>query len=148
MNRPILFLYTIYFACLPFLSHSQCDSTNITGNLYINSDTTINGALNISGTFTIPSGITVTVDPFSSGSCGELKIYAGRIFIEGTINGNQAGYEGGQGGLGGSVVSSPTGDASGITGCSNSGDPGQIVVEAGKGGDDGQGNGAGDGANM
>ena len=63
-------------------AYSQCDSAIISGNLYIGSDTILSGAYNVSGSFTIPAGVTITVESNSSGNCGNLKIYADKIFIE------------------------------------------------------------------
>ncbi len=124
---------------------AQCDSTIIAGDYIITSNTTLSGSYYVTGEFIVEVNATITVEPYSSNSCGELKIYADKIVIDGDINGNGSGYTGGSGGSTGSLVSSSTGDVSALTNCSSSGSTGQIELEGGMGGNDGNGLGAGDG---
>lgn len=124
---------------------AQCDSVIIWGDFTVSSNTTMSGSYYYTGNFVVESNVTVTVAPYSNGSCGELNIYANKIEINGSINADGAGYAGGSGGAYGTLVSSSTGDASALTDCSNTGDPGHVEVEGGKGGNDGNGSGGGDG---
>jgi hypothetical protein len=132
------FFYPVLFSFFTLASYAQCDnndSTTINGNFIIGSDTTLSGIFSMITDFHVLPGITVTVDPISAGGCGGFKIYAETIVIEGTINADGAGNLGGGGGAEGTMVSSdPTGNESGLTGCSNSGSTAQLVVEEGKAG--------------
>ncbi|GEM_PF-691016 len=134
-STSILFIYSGISA--------QCDSTIITGDYIISTNTTLSGSYYVTGQFIVESNVTVTVQPYSSNGCGELKIYADKIAIYGNIDGDGAGYEGGSGGASGSQVSSSTGDASALTGCSSSSSPGQVEVEGGVEGNAGDGPGGG-----
>ncbi|MBM78105.1 MAG: hypothetical protein CL846_06450 [Crocinitomicaceae bacterium] len=136
-----------FFLILPFFiikNHfGQCDSTIIQGDFFITNDTTLSGSYYVLGSFHVLDNINVDVKKYSNNSCGLLKVYADKIIIDGTIDASFAGYSGGLGGGKGDLVSSSTGDAGGLTGCSDSGNPGQIEVEAGFGGADGNGSGGG-----
>ena len=77
----------------------QCDSTIIQGDFFIYNDTTLSGTYYILGEFKILSGATVNVSHYSTNSCGNLKIYADKIRIEGDIDADFAGLTGGSGGL-------------------------------------------------
>ena len=121
----------------------QCDSTIIQGDFFIYNDTTLSGTYYILGEFKILSGATVNVSHYSSNSCGNLKIYADKIRVEGDIDADFAGFTGGSGGLKGTLVSSSTGHSNGLTSCSGSSNPGQIEVEGGFGGLAGNGPGGG-----
>ena len=83
-----LFLRNILI-CFLFLSgilvYSQCITTNITGDLIISTNQSLEGTYNITGQFKVNSGVNVSVIPYSSNSCGELVINAQIIDIEGTI---------------------------------------------------------------
>lgn len=127
-----------------FKNHlGQCDSTIIQGDFFVNNDTTLSGSYYVLGEFHISSNTNVEVKKYSNNSCGELRVYADKIVVEGTIDASYSGYLGGSGGLKGDVVSSSTGNAGALTGCSGSGSSGQIEVEAGFGGEDGFGDGGG-----
>ena len=96
-----LFLRNILI-CFLFLSgilvYSQCITTNITGDLIVSTNQSLEGTYNITGLFKVNAGIKVTVTPYSSNSCGELVINAQTIEIEGTIDADGAGNTGGNGG--------------------------------------------------
>lgn len=143
--RNIFFL----FAGLFFIqwSFAQCDSIEVSGDLTVNSTTLMSGVYVIEGTFSISSGVTVYVTPFSANGCGELKIYAHEIYIYGEINGDYAGFIGGSGGERGYDVSSATGHSASLTSCNDSGSEGHISVQGGFGGSDGTGPGKGIGGN-
>ncbi|MFN7013695.1 MAG: hypothetical protein ACK4ON_05435, partial [Bacteroidia bacterium] len=140
--------FTLYFtlACSLFSFYkvsAQCQDTTISGNLIISNDIILSGKYTISGTFRVMPGVTVYVQPYNFGNCGKLEVIANKIIIEGTINGDFAGYTGGTGGAGGSTVSSVTGDANGLTACSNKDNTGHIIVHGGSAGLAGMGPGAG-----
>ncbi|MCX7744191.1 MAG: hypothetical protein N2167_06455, partial [Flavobacteriales bacterium] len=97
------------FVSLSATIFSQCVTTNITGNYTQTTDIILSGVINVTGTYTLPAGVTITVAPFTTDSCGSLTINAKKIVIEGTINADYAGYPGGAGGAGGSSVTSITG---------------------------------------
>lgn len=140
MNKILL------FALASFLSlqlNAQCDSIQIPSNYTLASDLIMSGTYVVNGTFTVPAGITVFVTSYETNGCGELKIYATDIVIEGTIDGNYAGYIGGAGGVRGAVVSSATGHESSLTDCSDPGNTGNISVEGGFAGSNGSGPGMG-----
>lgn len=78
----------------------QCTPTNLSGNQVISSNTTwTSGTYNISGDFTVNSGVTLTIS-YNNGC--PLIINAQNITIQGTINANGAGARGGAGATGGS----------------------------------------------
>jgi hypothetical protein len=129
------------FICLR--SFGQCDSVNISGDLIVSSSTLMSGTYVVSGDFVLQSGNTIYITPYSSNSCGKLKIYANNITIDGTIDGNYAGYPGGLGGDGGVLVTSITGHQIALTACTDSGNYGKISVEGGKAGLAGEGPGGG-----
>jgi len=139
----------IFFACIASAIscgiHAQCDTTIVPGDLTISAPQFLSGTIIVNGSFHVLSGVTVYVEPFSAGSCGKLEIQAQNIFIDGSIDGNNAGYPGGNPGLGGSTVNSLTGDQNGLTNCSNKDNSGQITVDGGYGGTNGFGLGAGSG---
>ncbi|MFT5777498.1 MAG: hypothetical protein ACI837_000433 [Crocinitomicaceae bacterium] len=126
-------------------SSAQCDSTTIPSDYTLASDLIMSGTYFINGTFTVPAAFTVTITPYSSNSCGELKIYADNIVIDGVINGDFAGYVGGTGGARGTIVGSSTGHTASLASCDDPDNEGNITVEAGFGGLDGNGPGAGQG---
>lgn len=139
---------TLCFALVCFLfsihkASAQCQDTTITGNLIVSSDVILSGKYTVNGTFRVIPGVTVYVQAYNFGSCGKLEVIANKIIIEGTINGDFAGYTGGAGGAGGSNVSSVTGDADGLTACSNKDNTGHIIVHGGDAGLSGMGPGAG-----
>lgn len=140
MLRKIFLLASLSVAQL---SIAQCDSIPVSGDLTVNSTTLMSGVYVVDGVFTIPSGVTVYVTPYSANGCGELKIYADEIYILGEIDGNYAGFVGGDGGERGNDVTSATGHASSLTSCNDSGSEGHIAVQGGLGGNDGTGPGKG-----
>ena len=79
-------------------SYSQCGTIPVVGDLIISSNQNMTGTWNITGTFQVDAGVTVTVTPYSTNGCGELIINATNINIQGNINGDFAGYTGGSGG--------------------------------------------------
>jgi hypothetical protein len=109
----------LFALCVNSGANAQCDTTSISGNFTVTFSQFLSGTIIVSGTFHIPAGVTVYVEPYSFGSCGKLEIHAQNIRIEGNIDGNYAGYVGGSGGNGGSTVNSLTGDQNALTSCSN-----------------------------
>lgn len=122
---------------------SQCQETTINGDFIQNSDIILSGKYIVNGTFRVKPGVTVYVQSYNYGNCGKLEVIANKILIEGTINGDFAGYPGGTGGMGGTAVYSVTGDTAGLTACSNKDNTGHIIVQGGQAGTAGQGPGAG-----
>lgn len=123
---------------------AQCPPvTTISGNLTVSSSMILSGTYSVSGTFQIPSGVTVFVGKYSSGACGKFEVFAKKIIVDGVINADDAGYLGGNGGAGGNLATSLTGDAVSITTCSNKDNTGHVSVEGGKQGGNGNGPGAG-----
>ncbi len=103
----------------------------------------MSGTYVVNGTFTVPAGITVFVTSFETNGCGQLKIYATDIVIDGTIDGNYAGYAGGTGGIRGTTVSSSTGHATSLSSCDDPDNAGNIILQAGGAGGNGNGPGMG-----
>lgn len=128
---------------LSVAAFSQCVTTNISGDYTQTTDIILSGVINVTGTYTLPAGVTITVSPFTTDSCGSLTINAKKIVIEGTINADYAGYPGGAGGAGGSSVTSVTGHTNALTGCQDKDNPGQITVGGGQAGQPGAGPGGG-----
>lgn len=124
-------------------ANAQCDSVTIANDLVVSSDALMAGIYVVNGTFTVESGVTIYVTPYSSNSCGALKIYADNIEILGNINGDYAGYSGGTGGNAGSLISSLTGHVTALNACTGTGNTGIVTVEGGKAGQSGTGPGAG-----
>lgn len=124
-------------------TQAQCPTNTINGDLTISADMFMSGSYIVSGTFRINPGVTVYVQPYNFGSCGLLEIQANKIIINGNINGEFCGYDGGAGGAAGTNVTSITGDATAIDNCSNKDNTGQVTVHAGGGGLAGSGNGSG-----
>ena len=122
MIRKLLLLATLYTSQV----NAQCDSLVINNDLVISSDALMSGIYVVNGTFTVQSGVTIYVTPYSSNSCGALKIYANNIEIIGNINGDFAGYEGGNGGTAGSTVASLTGHLTALDACTGTGNTGSV----------------------
>ncbi|MCO5260112.1 MAG: hypothetical protein M9916_08215 [Crocinitomicaceae bacterium] len=122
---------------------AQCDTTYLSGNQLISTDTTLSGVYSISGNFTIEEGITVMVKPYSTGGCGTLKVIANNITIKGTINGDYAGYLGGNAGAGATNVTSSTGHTNSLVACEDKDNSGAVTVYGGGAGLVGNGSGAG-----
>jgi len=136
-------LFFLSITCFISRIGAQCDTTNVNGNLTISFPQFLSGTIIVSGTFHVPAGVTLYVEPYSFGGCGKLEIHAQNIIIDGTIDGNFAGYNGGTGGLGGSTVNSLTGDQTALSNCSNKDNSGQITVDGGYSGTIGVGPGSG-----
>lgn len=126
-------------------AQAQCTTTTVNGDLVLSSDMFLSGTYVVSGTFHILPGVTAYVQPYAFGGCGTVEIQATKIIIEGTIDGDNAGYSGGAGGAGAVLVTSLTGDIVALNTCSNADNTGQVTVEGGKGGLVGNGPGAGAG---
>jgi len=141
MRKKMFLVLTTLFSTIA--AKAQCDTTTITGNLTISTDMFLSGTLNVSGTFQINAGVTVYVMPYGVDNCGQLIVKAQEINILGNINGDYAGYPGGQPGFGGTIVSSLTGDITAIDNCSNKDNTGQVTVQSGQGGTNGMGIGGG-----
>lgn len=141
MIKHVLFSLSLIVGA--FTVSAQCDSTNVPNNYTISSDLLMSGTYVVNGTFTIASGATVYVTPYGTNSCGKLTIYADNIVIEGTINGDFAGFEGGAGGSRGTVASSITGHEIALVDCTDSGSEGQVSVAGGSEGAVGNGPGGG-----
>lgn len=122
---------------------AQCTTTNMSTDLTVSSSTFMSGIFNITGDFHVPAGVTVFVQSYENGGCGKLEIHADNILIEGTINGDFSGFDGGNGGAPGTAVTSLTGDGTAINDCSNKDNTGQVTLEPGQSGNDGNGPGAG-----
>jgi len=137
----VFFVLTTFICITPV--YTQCDTTYLSSNLEIEFDEFLSGVYYIEGDFILPVGMTVYVLPYSSGSCGKLEINASNIIINGTINGNYAGYPGGNLGTGGNAVNSITGDQNALTNCSNKDNAGRIEVAGGMAGISGEGIGGG-----
>jgi hypothetical protein len=118
---------------------AQCDTTDVTGDLIISSSSFLSGVYRVTGTFKVNSGTTVFVQTNETNGCGKLEVIASEILIEGTINGDYAGYKGGTGGAPGVNAMSLTGDAVAITSCNNKDNTGIVQLEGGKAGTPGFG---------
>lgn len=131
--------------CIAFaqIVTAQCDTTDVSGNMIVSSSTFMSGVYRISGKFQVNTGTTVFVQPYSTNSCGSLEIIASEIIIDGTINGDYAGYSGGTGGAPGQNVNSLTGDQTAINSCSNKDNTGLVQLSGGAPGLPGNGPGAG-----
>lgn len=140
--KKIILLLTALFS-LVFNSQAQCDSVNIGSNYSISADIIMGGTYVINGTFTLQAGATIFVTPYTTNNCGSLRIYANKIVILGTINGDYAGFPGGAGGAKGLLVTSTTGDELSLTSCNDPDNTGDILVESGFSGLVGAGLGAG-----
>ncbi len=144
-------ILSLIIASISAMIYAQCDSIQVNADMVISTDQILSGTYVVDGDFVVQSGVTVFIEPYSSGSCGALKVYADNIVIEGDINGNFAGYNGGTGGSKGLSVTSVTGHAASLTTCNDSGTQGHVNIEGGKAGMNGEGPGGGlagvDGAN-
>lgn len=138
-----LVMISTFFVAFQFSTFSQCDSVVISSDLTVSSDDLMSGTYVVQGIFTITSNTTVYVTPYANNGCGELKIYAEQIIIDGKINGDYAGFEGGIGGGKGQTVTSNTGHIASLTSCSDAGSQGHINVAGGLPGIIGNGPGAG-----
>ena len=137
-----LFLSAIGLA-LSLQVSAQCDTTDVSGDMIINSSTYLSGVYRVTGKFQVNSGKTVFVQAYEVNGCGKLEVIADEIIIDGTINGDFAGYQGGNGGAPGQNAMSLTGDAIAINTCNNKDNTGIVQLEGGKKGALGQGPGAG-----
>jgi len=95
--------YTSGFRTFYYYSTTTCGDVDHLGqNWTIAANTTLQGNHINVGTFTVNSGITITVDP----NCHYFNVSAQTITINGTINGNGAGGLGGAGGIASSTYGS------------------------------------------
>lgn len=140
MTKILFSIATLFSA---FIGFTQCDSIEYSGDFVISNDMLLSGVYVVSGDFTVEQGVTVYITPYESNGCGELKIYAESITIDGTINGDYAGYTGGDGGLKGLGVNSVTGHANALTSCVDEGSEGHVSIEGGFSGQIGSGPGGG-----
>lgn len=138
----LLFAFLIA-TCTALSAKAQCDTTYVNGDMTQSSSNFLSGTYIVDGTFHVLSGVTVFVGPLEFGGCGKLEVYADNIIIDGEINGDNSGHLGGAGGNGGSAVTSLTGNAASIDGCSGEDDTGHLSVEGGISGSSGQGEGGG-----
>ncbi len=123
--------------------NAQCVTTNIPGDYTQSTDIVLSGIINVTGTYTLPAGVTITVPSYGLDNCGSLTINAEKIVINGNIIADGSGYIGGAAGLGATSVTSITGHENGLTGCVDKDNPGQITVGGGQAGFAGTGSGAG-----
>lgn len=140
MKKPLLILCSVFSTLTIF---SQCTTSNIPGNYTQSTDIIQSGIINVTGTYTLPAGVTITVPSYGLDNCGSLVINASKIIITGNIVADNSGNLGGNGGLGATLVTSITGHENGLTGCIDKDNPGQITVGGGQGGQPGTGSGAG-----
>ncbi|MBP7077064.1 MAG: T9SS type A sorting domain-containing protein [Bacteroidales bacterium] len=90
--------YTAIARTFYYYSSTTCGDVDHLGqNWTIASDVTLQGRHYNVGTFTVNSGVTVSVNS----SCHYFNVEATSIYVYGTINGNGAGGLGGSGGAGG-----------------------------------------------
>lgn len=136
-------LFSALFLTLMSQVYGQCDTTQVNGDMTVSSSTFLSGVYYVNGTFKVNSGVIVFVQTYGFNGCGKLEIHADNIQIDGTINGDYAGYSGGTGGAPGQDVSSLTGDAASLTGCSNKDNTGIVQLQGGLAGTSGMGPGAG-----
>lgn len=141
--KKLITLLTIFSVLWSSQVDAQCDTTYVTGNMILSNSTFLSGVYYITGTFKVNTGATVFVQKYSVNQCGKLEIHATSIFVEGTINGDYAGFPGGIGGAPGQTVSSLTGDNLSLTSCSNKDNTGIVQLEGGVFGANGTGPGAG-----
>lgn len=113
-----------------------------TGNVTIANNITLGGNISINGNFTLNSGITITVPQ----GC-PLVINATNITINGTINANNSGELGGNGGVQGGYWSSEGNntDGRGILWCSDKDNCRELKTIGGGAGGNGAGAGGGNG---
>lgn len=121
----------------------QCATQTINGDLIVSADLIMSGTYIINGTFRVDPGVTVFVEAYGVSQCGKLEIEANKVDIQGTINADFAGYEGGSAGSGAINITSVTGDQTALTGCHNKDNGGQITLGGGLAGSIGNGPGAG-----
>lgn len=135
----IIALLLLSIALFHKQSFAQCGTTPVAGDLIIASNTNLSGTYNVTGTFRVELGVTVTVTPYASGGCGELIVNATDIEILGDIIADGAGYLGGVGGSGGSAGN----NVGALTGCIDKNNCLVIDVNGGAAGAAGAGPGAG-----
>ncbi len=137
-------IFLIFLLLIPTFLNSQsrgpCDDVDHGGaDWTITSNTTIGGRHYNIGTFTINSGVIVSVDP----SCHMFTIEAVNINIAGTINADGAGETGGNGGIYRGLWDSKYGTGQGILNCKDKDDCYQLKQYGGTGGGAGNGTGGG-----
>ena len=127
-----------------FFLNAQCDTTNVSGDLIISTNQSLSGVYIVSGLFKIDSGVTVSVTPYSSDTCGSLIVESNQIEIHGTIDANSAGYAGG---VGGSIQSGGV-NTNYLSSCANDGSCYVVQVSGGNAGSSGSGPGSGYSGNV
>lgn len=141
MKKSLLILSTFFVIFTQV--NAQCTTTNIPSDYTQTTDIVLSGVINVTGTYTLPAGVTITVPSYGLDNCGSLTINAAKIVINGNIIADGSGYLGGSAGLGATAVTSITGHENGLTGCVDKDNPGQITVGGGLAGSAGNGTGAG-----
>jgi len=122
---------------------SQCTTVNYPGNFIVSANTTFGGIHNVTDTFRIDAGVTLTI-PAQSTGCGYIEVNARVIQIFGTIDANGAGFSGGTGGGAGGCWADDGGtDCRGITYCWDKDNCHQLRTDGGAGGANGGGTGGG-----
>lgn len=131
--------------CLLLLSKgfSQCPTSSYPGNLIVSANTTLGGIHNVTDTFRVNAGVTITVPSQSSG-CGYFEVNAKVIEVFGIIDATGAGNPGGNGGsTGGCWASDGSTDCRGITSCWDKDNCRQLRTDGGGAGTAGSGIGGG-----
>lgn len=128
MTMMLIFALFIYQT-----AKTQCGPTDHGGaDWIITTGTTIGGTHTNIGQFTINPGVTVVIDS----TCHYLEIIADSIVIQGNINGDAVGEDGGSGGSGGAYANGSgvpgTGGYAGLAGSGTGG--GNAGLSAGNGG--------------
>ena len=140
-----LFLLSIFLPMaigIQFCS-AQCSTVNYPGNFIVSANTTFGGIHNVTDTFRIDVGVTLTI-PAQSTGCGYIEINANVIQIFGTIDANGAGFSGGTGGsAGGCWAWNGATDCRGIAFCDDKDNCRQLRTDGGTAGAAGSGTGAG-----
>jgi len=132
--------YTSDICYIYYAPDNYCGDINHGGNNWtISSNTTVSGNHTNVGTFTINSGVTVTVNP----SCHYFYVSANNIVMNGTIDANGAGETGGNGGVYRGLWDSWYGTGEGILYCNDEDDCYQLKQLGGTGGAAGNGTGGG-----
>ncbi len=122
---------------------SQCGTTPYPGNFFVSTNQTLGGIHNVTDTFRVNPGVTITVTSQSSG-CGYFEVNAKVIEIYGTIDANGAGNSGGSGGgAGGCWADNGATNCSGITACWDKDNCHQLRTDGGAVGTAGAGLGGG-----
>lgn len=145
MKKTIVFflLFIVHCSLFAIYCSAQCTTVNYPGNFIISSNTILGGIHNVTDTFRIDAGVTLTV-PAQSTGCGYIEVNAKVIQIFGTIDANGAGFAGGVGGTaGGCWADDGNTDCRGIDFCWDKDDCHQLRADGGGAGTIGGGTGGG-----